>query len=484
MPKNTADRKPDKKDWFKIISRGSHHILFNDLVTRGITEYNKKFLKIDFRFHGFVRVSGDTFFLQKEWDEYKRKIKEQYEKDDSYFLKQAANYKKLINDTELFAISLSRKSFSSMTTIQLLDYFDRFVEVYSRCWCYTFNPWAVEEILHEYIDPELNDLLKKKGRETEFDNILPLITRSEKESYALKEKKAFLEMLSHKYSDKDIERHLKEYSWLGFYVFLDKSYKKEDLIERISHVNGAKASLEQLESAALIEQKRSQSLIKELGIKGKLLKRICLFREYSFLRTYRIEKAAYLHSIMKPFFVELAKRYGIGYYDLAAMTIDEIKKGKVDMKTIKERQKEYAWYMYNSSPKVLIGKEKDKIKKIFEDKIEISLNIREIKGTIANKGFASGKVRLIKSQYDVEAVRQFKKGDILVTPMTTPDYIVAVEKAAAIITDEGGILCHAAIIAREMNIPCIIGTKIASKVLKTGDDVEVDADTGIIRKIS
>ena len=75
-------------------------------------------------------------------------------------------------------------------------------------------------------------------------------------------------------------------------------------------------------------------------------------------------------------------------------------------------------------------------------------------------------------------------GDIMVSPMTTPDFVPAMEKAAAFITDEGGIMCHAAIIAREMKKPCIIGTKIATDVLRDGDVVEVDAYSGIVRVIT
>lgn len=65
--------------------------------------------------------------------------------------------------------------------------------------------------------------------------------------------------------------------------------------------------------------------------------------------------------------------------------------------------------------------------------------------------------------------------------MTTPDYLPAMNKAAAFITDEGGVTCHAAIVAREIGKPCIIGTKFATKILKNGDMVEVDADSGVVR---
>ncbi len=67
--------------------------------------------------------------------------------------------------------------------------------------------------------------------------------------------------------------------------------------------------------------------------------------------------------------------------------------------------------------------------------------------------------------------------------MTTPDYVTAMNKAIGFITDEGGVTCHAAIIAREMKKPCIIGTKNATQILKDGDLVEVDTDNGIVKVI-
>ena len=76
---------------------------------------------------------------------------------------------------------------------------------------------------------------------------------------------------------------------------------------------------------------------------------------------------------------------------------------------------------------------------------------------------------------------EMKKGNILVAGQTRPFLMSAIKKAGGIITDEGGITSHAAIISRELDIPCIIGTKIATKVLKDGDSVEVDADKGIVK---
>lgn len=101
-----------------------------------------------------------------------------------------------------------------------------------------------------------------------------------------------------------------------------------------------------------------------------------------------------------------------------------------------------------------------------------------IKGNIGAPGKISGKIRII---IDINDGGDFNDGEILVTGMTRPEFVPLMKKASAIITDEGGITCHAAIVARELKIPCIIGTKIATQVLHDGDLVEVDADKGIVK---
>ena len=100
----------------------------------------------------------------------------------------------------------------------------------------------------------------------------------------------------------------------------------------------------------------------------------------------------------------------------------------------------------------------------------------------------TGKVRVIVRNYGdekhmQEIMESMESGEILVSQTTDPSLMPALLKAAAIVTDVGGLLSHAAITARELNIPCIIDTKNASKVLKDGDMVEVDPTTGIVKII-
>lgn len=121
-------------------------------------------------------------------------------------------------------------------------------------------------------------------------------------------------------------------------------------------------------------------------------------------------------------------------------------------------------------------KDLKKLKKIEID--EKILKITTIQGNIAFPGKIKGRVKVIKS---IKEINKIEKGDILVASMTTPDMMIAIHKATAIITDEGGITCHAAIVSRELKIPCIIGTGNATKALKDGDLVEVDANKGVVK---
>jgi len=100
-----------------------------------------------------------------------------------------------------------------------------------------------------------------------------------------------------------------------------------------------------------------------------------------------------------------------------------------------------------------------------------------LRGIPASPGVASGKVKIIKNPSEIN---QIKEGDVLVTTMTNPDYVPAMKRATAIITDEGGQTSHASIVSRELGTPCIVGTEDATKVLKKGEYVTIDGDDGLV----
>ncbi len=145
-------------------------------------------------------------------------------------------------------------------------------------------------------------------------------------------------------------------------------------------------------------------------------------------------------------------------------TLEEVRKivtgGEVDIDKIRNR-KDKEWSLV-----------------LKDNEVEIFLeNKSPIRNKVVTPKIITGKSVL---KFD-KKIRGIVGEDILVVAMTDPDMISIVKRMKAVITDEGGVLCHAAITAREFKIPTIIGTKIATKVLKSGDEVEVDADKGVVK---
>jgi pyruvate,water dikinase len=109
---------------------------------------------------------------------------------------------------------------------------------------------------------------------------------------------------------------------------------------------------------------------------------------------------------------------------------------------------------------------------------QISSNLKEIlKGLGASPGAATGKVKIV---LDMNQLGKFQKGDVLVTRMTTPDFVPAMRKAVAIVTDEGGITSHASIVSRELGIPCVVGTEKATQILQDDEEISVDGSNGVV----
>lgn len=170
---------------------------------------------------------------------------------------------------------------------------------------------------------------------------------------------------------------------------------------------------------------------------------------------------------------------------LRYLTLEEMKQF-LEQKTISQlksaellERREGYFYLLDQEAGEIISADKSLINQIDETFFKIDFETKVISGDTAHPGKINGRV------HNYLENKIIPKGDfILVTAMTHPDDIALIDKCSAIITDEGGILSHAAIIAREMKKPCIIGTKIATKVLKTGDLVDVDAEKGIVTKIN
>jgi phosphoenolpyruvate synthase/pyruvate phosphate dikinase len=225
--------------------------------------------------------------------------------------------------------------------------------------------------------------------------------------------------------------------------------------------------------------KEKKSMIKGLKLTKELVNLIRITENFSYIQDERKKYVLIANHYERLFMKEIARRKKLPIKLVEYLVYPETKQDKFDKQKLKKRVKSCVCIQDNKGFYIYEGSEVDKL----HDKLfgkEKKKDITEVKGLCASKGKARGSVKIIQKTHDLI---NFKEGDILLSSMTRPEMVVAMKKAAAIVTDEGGITCHAAVVSRELRKPCIIATKIATKVLKDGDMVEVDADKGIVRKI-
>lgn len=145
----------------------------------------------------------------------------------------------------------------------------------------------------------------------------------------------------------------------------------------------------------------------------------------------------------------------------------------------KIRKQKFIIFYQNERAMLFAGKDFEKKLKTIKFK-EDPLIKEEVAGFAIGRGIIRGKVKMVAPKMKLSEI---PAGKIIVIPMTTPIMTPILKKSKAIVTDEGGLLCHAANVAREFGIIAIIGTKNATKCLRDGDWVEVDADNGVVKKI-
>jgi phosphohistidine swiveling domain-containing protein len=231
------------------------------------------------------------------------------------------------------------------------------------------------------------------------------------------------------------------------------------------------------------EIKEANDMLRSAPISDELRKRIEFIRWFMYLRTESIDHMMLVASVYKPIFELLASNFGIPIDAVLHMTykeiIDSLRGGMLVVAkdiVLDRTQNGYAYFIGPEHSALVVGAEVEKLEKLCRPQAEQAC-VKELRGQIAFKGKVRGPARVI---LDRRKSSELKEGEILVTTMTSPDFVPAMKISAGIITNEGGVLCHAAIMSRELRKPCIIGTKIATDVIKTGQMVTIDAVNGIV----
>lgn len=297
--------------------------------------------------------------------------------------------------------------------------------------------------------------------------------------------KARLELLKiiidSKELEEDTKRYCTKYAWLNMYEFIDSVLNPVEIIKHLPSQLAAKNELESYKKNRkenLHAFKLLLSQVKEPAYKKLLL----AANKFAYLKEMRDDYRRPSYLLFRPFWIEIAKRTRMNFTETNYLLADELeeaimKPNKKWRNLARERMKNFALELKNG--KFFIYSKQKAIDELLSQ-VNTCSKSQEIIGKVAFPGKIQGRAKIV---YHKDEFNKFTNDDILVTAMTHPEFLPIMRVASAIITDEGGVTCHAAIVAREMKKPCIIGTKRATKILKDGDLVEVDANNGVVKII-
>lgn len=249
---------------------------------------------------------------------------------------------------------------------------------------------------------------------------------------------------------------------------------------------GANLSAKLREEKARIadHKKQKAALMKKLGASEKLRRVIGISEIFTHIQDKRKEGVLRANCLFYEALSAVAGELGIDHEPIFYITptefLDAKKFDAINWDEIRLRREKGVFFIFCAGECYILPRAEYEKQISTEHFFASASGAREVRGTVAYKGMVRGVARVVSNVAEIKA---FKEGDILVANQTTPEYVPAMKKAAAFVTDQGGITCHAAIIAREMKKPCIIGTKNATQVIKSGDMVEVDAVNGVVRII-
>jgi len=348
---------------------------------------------------------------------------------------------------------------------------------------------TVMEMEEPLFSNKVEKIIKFKIKDkNKLGELFQILSSSSRITVAFKEEVDLLKLkikkLNNQLTDNDIKKHLKKYAFISF-GYNGPAWQVKDIKQRLNSLPNKVGNLlkEKLElNGELI--KRQKQIEKSLKFNKKELRLIHSLRDLGFWKFERKFLNQKAHVLMEDFINEICKRNQLTKKQAYMIAPNEMKEvllnNKVDTNLLNERLKESVVVFKGINYQVLSGEKAIKIIKEINDSLKVDSNIKELKGNTAFAGYAQGRVKRIDEALEM---KKMNLGDILVSTSTNPQIVPAMQKAGAIITDSGGITCHAAIISRELKVPCVIGTKIATKVLKDGDLVEVDANKGVVKKI-
>ncbi|KKU27712.1 MAG: Phosphoenolpyruvate synthase/pyruvate phosphate dikinase [Candidatus Amesbacteria bacterium GW2011_GWA2_47_11b] len=501
-------------EWNTVVNVKSD-ILFMSVNSIGLErKCIERSLAIDYEYQTLYCFNNTIAYSKEDLGSFFNLLVEKINSDRKFLARFPSRVYEIADSLLALAKRIKKRSdLTSLTPAQLNTLFLNYIEKCALAFPILVTSIPLEIIITGELEKFVREKLKERNILTQFDNYFQNLTQlSSKETYfqqdyrnllkigsLIQKSKTLLDTLKNRAAADSFELlkrdhqniyrllldHNAKYAWINMYGFRRRPFSLADQVARLPDIldKDCRQTLQDIDKKRRVAKSNFYASVSRLHIKEELLKMVSLLPELVYLRTYRFDIFTLSAYMIRGLFEEIAVRLNLQVDDLNSLTFWEISDlllGKIKINSIplSERQKDYAVIQIEGQLAV-ISKPKA-LKKFYEQDQTNKPHYkpREFKGRSASKGVAKGPVKIVMHPTQITKV---EKGDVLVAPMTSPDFVVGMLKAVAIVTDHGGVTCHAAIVSRELDIPCVVGTKIATQVLRDGDLVEVDATKGLIR---
>ncbi|MDP3964622.1 MAG: PEP-utilizing enzyme [bacterium] len=441
-------------------------------------------------FRYWIRRSGEiddrVVVDERDWEMMRRRLLRKLKLEPGFLLKQMRNSYRVHDELRRYCQSIfRRKKLSTLTNIELAELVDGFLWRIQEAAAYGLLPLFVETELSNYIAGEL------KRFSGDFEEKYSLVMTPVKTGRVMQEKMSLLR-LAKRYRQgglvaikKDLQKHVEKFSWMKNAGYFTRFVSEGEYLRRLRQV--AKQNPDQAIVSLLAERRlharQYRLLLKKVRHNARLKITIETMNEAIFFRSFRSEEyfrtSIYLTGLLKA----VAQRINLDHYeDVLYLFPSEVSKllrknAAADPRLIRRRKQSYALISDGENYFTCAGDKAVELGAIIRQR---EISSKKLSGQSAFPGIVQGLVVIVLSHHDF---RKVKSGSILIARSTQPDYVSVLKKASAVVTEEGGVLSHASVIAREMRIPTLIGTKAATQVLKDGDRVEVDATHGTVKKL-
>lgn len=422
-------------------------------------------------------IRATNYFLNKAKSDpnISKKFLKKWEKDEQKFI--------------AHCLFIKNKNLSQLINQDLIQELGKIITLY-------INRFTSSSIIDHFAlgsDKIIADLvlkdLKKKKLDNNFIEYFSILTAPTRQSFI---NDAEIDLLVTAYEFKKnhdivlIDKYQEKYFWLhNNYIddhVLDVKYFLKEINRLIKSKYNLLLKAGEIKNIPKINREKKQKLIKKIKLSKYLQTLLVISDDFCAWQDERKKSTFLMTHYLSLFLHEIAQRTDYTVEKLKYFLPQELLNifhKSINKKIIQKRMQECVYigwpnkYVLSVETRLFAS-----LHKTFDRQITKQ---NKLNGLVASSGYARGRVRICLGYKEAA---NLKKGEILVAVMTRPDYIDGIKKAEAIVCEEGGLTSHAALIARELGIPCLIAVSNATKNFCNGDLVEVDAGKGFIQKLS